>query len=164
MINIFYGCDALPEIIIPESVTSIGDYAFADCDALPEVIIPESVTSIGRGAFYSCSNMTSINIPEGITEIKGETFAWCKLLTSIKIPKNVVSIGFDAFSYCTNLKACYCYATTPPILSAGPYSTFDQSYLDRRLYVPVGCVSAYKASDWGKAFARGSYINIYEMK
>ena len=160
----FAYCYALPEVIIPESVTSIGDYAFADCDALPEVIIPESVTSIGRGAFYSCSNMTSINIPEGITEIKGETFAGCSFLTSIKIPKNVVSIGYGAFDYCRSLKHYYCYATTPPILSAGPYQTFYESCLDRRLYVPVGCVSAYNASDWGTAFAGVGYKKIYEMK
>ncbi|MQN69116.1 leucine-rich repeat protein, partial [Segatella copri] len=47
-------CDSLSEIVIPSSVTSIGDWAFSSCDSLSEIVIPSSVTSIGDDAFYNC--------------------------------------------------------------------------------------------------------------
>ena len=54
MIVHFLGCGSLSEIVIPSSVTSIGDSAFSCCDSLPEIVIPSSVTSIGDSAFYDC--------------------------------------------------------------------------------------------------------------
>ena len=50
----FYGCGSLSEIVIPSSVTSIGDSAFSCCDSLSEIVIPFSVASIGDSAFYRC--------------------------------------------------------------------------------------------------------------
>ncbi len=89
--------------IIPESVTSIGDYAFRDCSVLTSITIPESVTSIGNGAFYYCSGLTSITFPEGVTSIGSEAFYGCSGLTSIHIPESVTSIRSGAFSSCIGL-------------------------------------------------------------
>ena len=65
--------------------------------------IPNSVTSIGSYAFYGCKRLTSIVIPNSVTSIGGSAFCWCKGLTSIVIPNSVTSIGDNAFSCCTGL-------------------------------------------------------------
>ncbi len=83
--------------IIPNSVASIGDYAFYDCRGLTSVTIPNSVTSIGDYAFYDCSGLTSITIPNGVTSIGSLAFYNCSGLTSITIPNSVTSIGSSAF-------------------------------------------------------------------
>ena len=89
--------------LIPNSATSIGNYAFEDCKNLTSITIPNSVTSIGYRAFYWCSNLTSITIPNSVTSIGGEAFASCGKLTSITIPNSVTSIGYRAFYWCSNL-------------------------------------------------------------
>ena len=69
--------------IIPDSVTSIGDYAFEDCSGLTSIIIPDGVTSIGYEAFYGCSSLTSITIPDSVTSIDSYAFRDCSNLTSV---------------------------------------------------------------------------------
>ena len=91
--------------LIPESVTSIGDWAFLECSSLTSITIPESVTSIGNGAFYGCSSLTSVAIPEGVTSIGDDAFSECINLTSITIPESVTSIGRRAFSGCYGLES-----------------------------------------------------------
>ena len=61
--NAFYGCTALTEITIPNSIEEIGTYALCGCSGLTSVIIPDSVNSIGFAAFNSCTGLTSITIP-----------------------------------------------------------------------------------------------------
>lgn len=56
-------CKALSSVTIPESVTSIKDYAFADCHALTTITIPKSVTSIKYTIFHNCDALTSIYVP-----------------------------------------------------------------------------------------------------
>jgi len=68
---------------IPNSVTSIGDYAFYDCASLTSVIIGSGVTSIGAGAFYGCTSLTSVIIGSGVTSIGDYAFYDCASLTSI---------------------------------------------------------------------------------
>ena len=99
----FYGCTSLTSITIPNSVTSIGYYAFYNCTSLTSVTIPDSVTSIGYETFFNCTSLTSITIPDSVTSIGGSAFYGCTSLTSITIPDSVTSIGRSTFEFCRNL-------------------------------------------------------------
>ena len=99
----FVSCKAI-SIRIPNSVTSIGEYAFADCNGMTSIIIPGSVTSIGNSAFSGCSGLTSITIPSSVTSIGFSAFSCCTGLTSITIHNNVTNIGDSLFAYCYKLK------------------------------------------------------------
>lgn len=91
------------KIIIPSSVTSIGEYAFSGCGKLINTKIPEGVTNIGERAFDHCSSLTSIEIAESVTSIGDYAFYYCRSLTNIKIPKGVESINRGTFWYCDSL-------------------------------------------------------------
>lgn len=92
--------DGVTEVVIPDGVTSIGDWAFAYCESLSSITIPDSVTSIGKRAFHDCENLTEITIPDSVTNIGDMAFEYCKSLTSIIIPNGVTSIGESAFKDC----------------------------------------------------------------
>lgn len=96
---------------IPNSVTSIGDYAFARCDSLTSVVIPDSVTSIGDDAFASCDSLTSMVIPDSVTSIGDRAFYNCKNLISVVIGNSVNSIGDGAFEACYRLTDVYSTGT-----------------------------------------------------
>ena len=97
----FSNGSGLTEITIPEGVTSIGNYAFRGCSSLTSITIPEGVTSIGQAAFFNCSSLTSVTI-EGVTSIGSDAFRGCSALTEITINGNI-SLGSYAFSGCSNL-------------------------------------------------------------
>ena len=94
----------ITKCIIPNSVTSIDNYAFYNCNSLEEITIPDSVTSIADSAFWNCTSLTSITIPDSIIDISNYGFCDCKSIKSITIPNNVTSIGYNAFSGCESLK------------------------------------------------------------
>lgn len=115
-IGVFSGCTNLTSITIPESVTSIGSYAFSECSSLKSIIIPKGVKKIEDGTFLGCTGLTSIIIPDGVTTIgsnyyegreirnnKDGAFEDCIGLSSIIIPESVTSIASFSFSGCTGL-------------------------------------------------------------
>ena len=89
--------------VIPDSVISIGEYAFSECNSLTSIIIPDSVTSIGYSTFSECKSLTNINIPDSVTSIGDFAFSGCDSLTSIDIPNGVTNIGQGAFKNCGSL-------------------------------------------------------------
>ena len=99
----FYDCHRLTSISIPDSVTSIGKEVFSNCSSPTSISIPDSVTSIGEEAFSGCSRLTSISVPDGVTSIGEEAFSGCSRLTSISVPDGVTSIGYCAFHACRSL-------------------------------------------------------------
>jgi hypothetical protein len=98
-----FGCTRLTNISIPDSVTSIGETAFANCTSLTSVRIPNSIASIGGGAFRWCTNLTNITIPNSVITIAVVAFNGCDNLTSVTIPESVITIGDWAFSGCSSL-------------------------------------------------------------
>ena len=102
--NAFTWCRSLSDIVIPDSVTSIGIGAFFNCSFLSNIVIPDSVTSIGGAAFFTCGSLSSIVIPDSVTSIGRNVFQGCSSLSEIVIPDSVTSIGIGAFGGCTSLQ------------------------------------------------------------
>lgn len=93
----------IKKIVIPNSVTSIDDWAFYLCSNLTNMTMPNSVTNIGKHAFYGCSGLTSVTIPDSVTSIEFEAFYDCNRLTNVTISDSVTSIETMAFASCTSL-------------------------------------------------------------
>lgn len=136
----FYRAHHLTSISIPESVTSIGEGAFAD-SGLHGIGIPGSVKEIGSNAFAYCQYLTGVSIDKGVTKIGSNAFALCIGLSDITIPDSVTTIGYGAFSQCSRLKKVYCKATTPP---SGDSDMFEGNAPGLTIYVPTDSVEAYK--------------------
>nr|MCR5435164.1 leucine-rich repeat domain-containing protein [Bacteroidaceae bacterium] len=85
-------------LVIPEGVTSLPQYAFYQCEGITSVSLPSTLTSIGESAFNGCNGLTSVAIPAG-AEIGGSAFQRCENLTSVTIPEGVSKIGGSAFAY-----------------------------------------------------------------
>ena len=141
----FDGCSNLTSITIPDSVTSIGDEAFSWCSSLTSVTIPDSVTSIRKKAFINCTSLTSVTIGNGVTSIGVYAFHNCSSLTSVTIGYSVTSIGDEAFYMCPSLKEVYCKPTTPPTLRT---DLFDSNTSGRTIYVPRNSVNRYKSNSY----------------
>ena len=125
--------------------------AFAPA-GLTEYSIPDSVTSIGDGAFAWCKSLTSVTIPDSITTIEEWAFRYCTSLTSVTIGNGVTTIGHQAFADCYSLTSLYCKPTTPP---AGGLDMFDGNASDRKIYVPVESYQDYISADgWGDYAAK----------
>lgn len=90
-------------IRIPNTVTSIGDYAFSTCRGLASVRMPDTMEYLGSYAFNGCTALRTIYVPTGIGEISESTFNRCTVLTTVTIGKDISKVGEKAFSGCTTL-------------------------------------------------------------
>lgn len=107
--------------IVPDTVTGIGENAFANCYHLTNVSIPGNVISIGKNAFWNCFSLSNVILFDGITNIGDFAFGGCIGLTSISIPESVTSIGYYAFGGCTGLTSI----TIPENVTSIDYSAFE---------------------------------------
>ena len=91
-------------VVVTNTITSIGSYAFADCRNLTQVTIANTVKSIGSYAFSGCTSLKSVEVPQGIAQIAEGTFYGCNSLEEVTVPSTVAAIGYAAFAGCKTLK------------------------------------------------------------
>ena len=158
----FYNCSNLTSVNIPNSVTSIGNYAFSDCPKLKSVTyanLENYVTSIGDYAFADCSSLTYVfisgyttsigkyafagtglkyvDIPNRVTSISPGLFAYCYDLKSVTLPEDVTSIGDEAFYNCNSLTS----VNIPNSVTNIGNSAFHNCYSLTSVNIPNGVTS-----------------------
>ena len=112
-------------------------------------MIPNSVTSIGNNAFFGCSGLASVMIPNSVTSIGFQAFEGCISLTSVTISNSVMSIGQRAFSGCISLTSITSLIMKPFSIS----NVFSSdTYNTATLYVPIGTIETYMATNGWKNF------------
>ena len=118
-------------------------------NSLSELVIPEGITEIDEYAFPEFKNVAKIKLPSTMTEIASHNFYGHSYLKKIILPSSVTYVGYAAFGYCTNLERIICEATTPPVTASSIASNPSKISLK----VPTGKTSAYKAADVWKEFS-----------
>lgn len=153
--SVFAECISLKEIILPESLVSIGNGVFResglvetdiptgiteintdtfkDCTSLSRVGLHNGIKAVRDSAFSGCTALTEIILPDGLTFI-GETAFYNCGLTSITIPDSVIEVGFNAFMKCTSLSR----VQLSKGMSVIPYSCFDGCVALSELIIPDG--------------------------
>ena len=130
-------------------------------EEVKDLIIPNNMKSIGNYAFRGCSGLTSVTIPNSVTSIGESAFSFCSSLTSVTIGNSVKSIGAWAFYDCLELKDIYCYADNVPAAYSYPYSNLDNicyafasSIANATLHVPAASIDSYRATEPWNWFGR----------
>lgn len=100
--------------VIPNDVSSIADFAFADMDNLKTVDIPNSVISIGAGAFYDCKSLYKVSLSNNLETIGQSAFFNCAI-TKIVIPQKIKNINYGTFGWCSNLEFIFIPASVTDI-------------------------------------------------
>ncbi len=155
----FYRCAGIVgELNISDKITSIEDDAFGFCSGLTTVKFGLNVSKIGDYAFYACSNLKGkVYFMNNIKTIGKYAFMSCYRLTEIYIGNNVTSLGSSAFGGCNGLVSIYAYSPKP--IELNYWEVF--SGVSRNsciIYVPAGSKSAYQSASWWSEFR-----NIVEM-
>lgn len=143
----FWECTNLATLTIESGVTTIGIDAFMLCPNIKKISIPGSVTTIEDNAFYDCTNTAEITLEEGVKSIGESAFWGSRYLKTMTIPASVTSIGKYAFWGYNSVTSIKCLSNTPPTISETTFNVYSTS----RIYVPEGCINAYKShSGWSK--------------
>lgn len=111
-----------PAYVVPDSVTTIGDYAFLYNDSIVSITLPDSLVTIGQSAFSGCKKISSIQFPRNLTTIDDHAFSSCDGLINVTIPANVYVLGNGAFNWCRNLVSV---TIENPSVSFDDWGVFD---------------------------------------
>lgn len=142
----FAQCRRIISVSIGTGVTSIGSYAFSECTLLTSARLPNGVTTIGNAAFYNCPNLSYVYIPSSVTSLGSQAFYGCTKLTSITIPNSVTKLGTYTLSG-SGIVDIYVYWTTTsgdhciPVWTTGFVTKVPQTAVT--LHVPCGTRSMY---------------------
>lgn len=96
----FYECESLISVNMTDNVTSIGNSAFEYCTGLISISLSNSLETIGECSFHKCTSLTSLVIPNSLSVISDEAFSKCRSLTTVIIPNSILVIGYSAFEAC----------------------------------------------------------------
>ena len=111
----FNGCRALTSVTLPSGMNRISDSLFHDCRGLTSITIPSTITILGQAAFHSCTGLTSVSIPSSLTYISDSAFYNCTSLTSVTLPSSVTTLQAYAFGACTGLTRVFFMGNAPSV-------------------------------------------------
>ena len=146
----------LTSVTIPGTVTTIGQYAFAENNNLISATINEGVTQLPSYLFSRCKGLTTVSLPSTLTTIQNNVFHSCIVLTTLTIPANVTSIGNQAFYFGSSeaiIRTYHFLSTTPPTLGTNVFNNIKAGTI---IYVPAESVETYKTATGWSNYA--SYI------
>ncbi len=137
----FTNCSALEEIVIPDSVVTIGSEAFSVASALESVTLGKGVETIGNSAFYQCLALKNIIFPEegNLTKIDNAAFSYTAF-SEISLPEGVTDIGDNAFLYCEDLASV---SIPDSVTHLGAYA-----FLETEIYSSQASETYIYADDW----------------
>lgn len=155
---------SITALVLPEGLTSVGDYAFAGCSGLKAMKLPDSVSRIGWRAFSDCVNLTMVDLGSGLKSIGESAFLHCQSLESVLLPYGLESIGFQAFFRCYSLQA----VTVPASVTKMGMTVF--AYCENLVYADIQAQIS-ELPDWtffgceklGTLNLPGSVIEVGEL-
>ena len=163
--NILYNKDAttivavpagLTEVAIPETVTTIGEYAFCGTN-IEKVEIPNGVISVEKAAFYNATNLSEMSLPSTLKSIKEEAFNYCYNLVFVKLPEGLQSIGDRAF-YNSELVGVYIPESVTDIYNDSDVFGYEAS--DFKIYTKENSYASTWASEHGYEVSTGAMPEI----
>jgi hypothetical protein len=140
--------DQVVNYTIPNSVTNIGQTAFAIDLDLRSVTFPSNVTEIGIGAFEACTGLTNVVIGSGVTSIGIDAFAECEGLTNVIVSKAVKNVDDGAFALCSNVTSVIFLGNAPVLGGTNVFVTTDSPVT----YEPVTVYYLPGTSGWGATY------------
>lgn len=123
------------------SITSLPNQSiFENCYDLTDVVLPNTLTTIGTASFNNDRSLESMTFPSGLTSIANLTFYGCSALTEVDLPSTITSINALAFANCSGMTDMYIRATTPPTLGSNAFQNCHPTF-----HVPSASIAAYEA-------------------
>jgi hypothetical protein len=138
----------LVSVSLPESLTSWGWDVFSLCHSLTSIQLPSKLNYIASSAYWNCLGLVNIKIPESIERIEGYAFEYCYCLKSVSLPSKLTEIGDRAFHECLDLESVVTKNPVPPTIGSKTFSKCQGV----TLYVPKGCIGAYRSADYWRYF------------
>lgn len=159
----FSGCKGISSIVLPQSVTKLGDDSFSYCYNLSRVELSENITHIGSSSFDHCEKLSAIQLPEKLTYLGSFAFSYCRSFETVKVPESVSEWGINVFCDCTSLVS----ATLPSTLTSIPSGIFSgcSALTDVEIPSSVTCIESGAFADCKSLTSINipKNINTFEM-
>ena len=150
-------------LTLPNSLKTIKQYAFYNCKGfIGNLILPDSLKTIEQNAFYSCSGFTGkLTLPDSVKIIDNYVFRICSGFTSLVIHQYVENIGYGAFDRCNNLNYIESKSNTPPTAESDAFDNINQ---DINIIVPnKEAAELYAAAEGWNRFSNFVYGELYTI-
>ena len=118
---------SLQSITLPDTLHTIGNYAFNSCTSLTSLTLPDSVESIETSTFNGCTSLSSLTLSSSLQTIGNQAIYNCPELTSITLPASVTSIDNEAFAFCSKLESITFLSSTPPTVGSTIFRSLPSS-------------------------------------